>query len=87
MATVVLSDGREITADIVVGADGIHSRMREVLTGKSAPPIKTGDLAYRLLLKTENMLKDPDLAPFVTAKEVNYWIGPDAHAGTPIRPQ
>lgn len=80
-ATVILADGREITADLVVGADGIHSRMREILVGRKEPPVKTGDLAYRLLLNTKEMLKDPDLAPFVGDEEVNYWIGPDAHVG------
>lgn len=80
-ATAVLSDGREMTADLVIGADGIHSRMREILVGKPQPPTKTGDLAYRLLLDTREMLKDPELAPFVKGEEVNYWIGPDIHVG------
>jgi flavin-dependent dehydrogenase len=71
-ATVVLADGREQIADLVIGADGIHSRMREVLV----------DLAYRLLLDTKKLMNDPDLAHFVAAKEVNYWIGPGAHVGT-----
>jgi salicylate hydroxylase len=41
----------------------------------------TGDLAYRLLLSTKDMLKDPELASFVTDPQVNYWLGPNAHAG------
>jgi salicylate hydroxylase len=81
-ATVVLADGREQIADLVIGADGIHSRMREVLVGKLQPPKRTGDLAYRLLLDTKKLMNDPDLAHFVAAKEVNYWIGPGAHVGT-----
>jgi salicylate hydroxylase len=80
-ATVVLADERRMTADVVVGADGINSRLREVLLGHKDPPTKTGDLAYRLLLSTKEMLKDPELAPFVTNPQVNYWMGPDAHAG------
>jgi salicylate hydroxylase len=79
--TVVLADGREQTADLVIGADGIHSSMREVLVGQKQPPKRTGDLAYRLLLETKKLMRDPDLAPFVTTKEVNYWIGPGAHVG------
>jgi salicylate hydroxylase len=80
-ATVMLADGREQIADLVIGADGIHSRMREVLVRQKQPPKRTGDLAYRLLLDTKKLMRDPDLAPFVTAKEVNYWIGPGAHVG------
>lgn len=79
--TVILADGSELSADLVIGADGIHSRMREVLVGRKQPPKRTGDLAYRLLLDTKKLLKDPELAPLVEAKEVNYWIGPGAHVG------
>lgn len=80
-AIVVLSDGRRMTADLVVGADGINSRLREVMLGRRDPPTPTGDLAYRLLLSTKEMLKDPELAEFVRNPQVNYWLGPDAHAG------
>lgn len=80
-ATVVLYDGRRMTADLVIGADGINSRMREVMLGRKDPPTPTGDLAYRLLLSTKEMLKDPELADFVKTPQVNYWLGPDAHAG------
>jgi salicylate hydroxylase len=31
------------------------------------------------------MLKDPELASLVTNPQVNYWLGPDAHAGSLIR--
>lgn len=80
-ATAVLYDGRRMEADLVVGADGINSRLREVLLGKKDPPTPTGDLAYRLLLSTKEMMKDPELATFVIDPQVNYWYGPDAHAG------
>jgi salicylate hydroxylase len=80
-ATVSLENGESLTVDLVVGADGINSRLREIMLGREDPPILTGDLAYRLLLSTKDMLKDPDLASFVTDPQVNYWLGPDAHAG------
>ena len=80
-ADVVLQDGRRKAADLVVGADGIHSKCREILLAREDPPILTGDLAYRLLLKTEEMMKDPELKGFVEDPQVNYWVGPDAHAG------
>lgn len=78
---VVLHDGRRLSADLVVAADGINSRMRECLVGKPDPPTPTGDLAYRLLLKTTDMMRDPELRGFVTDPQVNYWLGPDCHAG------
>ncbi|KAF2792883.1 FAD binding domain-containing protein [Melanomma pulvis-pyrius CBS 109.77] len=79
-AIAVLANGGRRSADLVVGADGINSKCREILLGKPDPPILTGDLAYRLLLKTEDMLKDEDLKSFVEDPQVNYWLGPDAHA-------
>lgn len=86
-ATVVLQNGEKHVANLVVGADGINSRLREIMLGRPDLPVLTGDLAYRLLLSTKEMLKDPELAPFVTNPQVNYWLGPDAHAGElPIHP-
>jgi salicylate hydroxylase len=73
--------GGEMEADLVVGADGINSTLREVMLGKEDPPTATGDLAYRLLLNTKEMMKDPELVSLVTNPQVNYWLGPDMHAG------
>ena len=80
-AKVVMADGREMEADLVVGADGINSRLREIMLGREDPPTPTGDLAYRLLLSTKDMMRDPELREFVTNPQVNYWLGPDMHAG------
>jgi salicylate hydroxylase len=77
----VCAEGARYKADLIVGADGINSKCREILLGHEDPPLLTGDLAYRLLLDTEEMMKDPDLRSFVEDPQVNYWIGPDAHAG------
>lgn len=85
-AVAVCADGSAYAADLVVGADGVHSRCRELLLGREDPPLLTGDLAYRLLLDTAVMLADPELKRFVDEPEVNYWMGPDAHAGTPSPP-
>lgn len=79
-ASAVLSDGRTMSADLIVGADGISSHLREVLLGKPDPPRPTGDLAYRLLINTKDMLADPELQHFIQDPQVNYWLGPDAHA-------
>ncbi|KAG6354926.1 hypothetical protein INS49_004007 [Diaporthe citri] len=79
-STVICADGRTFKADLVVGADGINSNLREVFLGREDPPIPTGDLAYRLMLNTEEMRKDPDLREFVEEPQVNYWVGPGKHA-------
>lgn len=44
---VTLSDGETIAGDIVIGADGIKSVIRPVVTGQSDRASDTGDSAYR----------------------------------------
>ena len=70
-----------MSADLVVAADGINSAMRECLVGGPDEPVPAEGLAYGLLLKTKDIIKDPEMRPFATDPQVNYWIGPDAHAG------
>ncbi|KAH0354221.1 FAD/NAD(P)-binding domain-containing protein, partial [Aureobasidium melanogenum] len=80
-ATVILKSGERLTADLVVGADGIFSTCRDLLLGTPSPPTPTGDLAYRVLLDTKAMKEDPELAPLLDKPhKVRYWMGPGAHA-------
>jgi salicylate hydroxylase len=79
-STVVLASGKRHTADLVVGADGIVSRTRECFLGRVDPPTPTGDLAYRVLLDLHSVQLDDDVQEMLKEKEVNYWMGPGAHA-------
>jgi salicylate hydroxylase len=49
---VTLGDGETLEADLVVGADGIHSVLRSFVLGKHVEPRPTGASAYRLMLPT-----------------------------------
>ena len=42
------ADGAAATADLVIGADGVNSRVREILLGPE-PPTYTGTVAYRAI--------------------------------------
>ena len=66
------ANGTTIEVDLLVGADGIHSAVREVLFGPQ-DPVFTGCAAYRGLVPAER-LRHLDLE--VTAQ---IWMGPDAH--------
>ncbi|KAF1982850.1 FAD/NAD(P)-binding domain-containing protein [Aulographum hederae CBS 113979] len=79
-AVVVLASGERLSCDIAIGADGINSRTRECMLGRKDPPTPTGDLAYRLLLDPEEMLKDDLLRHFVEEPKVVYWLGDKMHA-------
>lgn len=85
-AVVSIRDQPDQVADLVIGADGINSRCREILLGKTEPPHRTGDMAYRILLDAEEIRKDPDLRTYVDDKAVNYWYGPGAHVGKTFAP-
>ncbi|MCB1739454.1 MAG: FAD-dependent monooxygenase [Gammaproteobacteria bacterium] len=52
--SVVLEDGERLEADIVVGCDGIHSRVRERLFGADAPRF-TGCVAWRATVPTASL--------------------------------
>ncbi|GAB1217482.1 hypothetical protein ATERTT37_006721 [Aspergillus terreus] len=85
-ATVSIEDQPDLVADLVIGADGINSRCREILLGSKEPPHRTGDMAYRILLDAAEIRKDPELRTIVDDKAVNYWYGPGAHVVTyPLR--
>ena len=78
--SVVFKDGDEFLADLILGADGLKSVCREQLLGRSDPPRFTGDLAYRIIVKAEDMKKHTDLVELAENPVINYWMGPDAHA-------
>ena len=44
-----LSDGRQITADVLIGADGVRSPLREAAFGPDAPRF-TGHMAFRAMI-------------------------------------
>ncbi|KAL1965757.1 hypothetical protein VTN77DRAFT_5257 [Rasamsonia byssochlamydoides] len=78
--TVILANGKRYMADLVVGADGIVSRTRECFLNRADPPMPTGDLAYRVLLDLRQIQLDEDVQKMLEETEVNYWMGPGAHA-------
>jgi len=67
----VFGNGSTVAADIVIGADGIRSKVREVLLGEQ-PPRFTGAVAHRAIFPSERLggFKIPDCTK---------WWGPDRH--------
>jgi|SRR5665213_544462 len=65
------ADGTSEEADIVIGADGVESKVREVLLGPE-PPTYTGYIAYRSIFPRQNIgnLQIPDSSK---------WWGDDRH--------
>ncbi|TKA68833.1 hypothetical protein B0A49_05241 [Cryomyces minteri] len=80
--SLVLDSGVKYTADVIVAADGLWSKCRECFlkqTDQKDMPLPTGDLAYRIVLRLEE-LEDPELREWISKPSVHFWIGPGSHA-------
>jgi salicylate hydroxylase len=66
------ADGSSAAADLVVGADGIHSAVRQAILGEERPRF-TGHVAYRGLVPAE---RAPELSP---DRRCTVRLGPGAH--------
>ena len=70
--TLSFADGTTAQADAAIGADGVHSLVREIIVGPDAP-IHKGRIAYRAIFDTA-LMGGKTIAPS-RAK----WWGPDRH--------
>ncbi|UKZ81663.1 hypothetical protein TrVFT333_009435 [Trichoderma virens FT-333] len=63
--TVILKDGSRYTADMVVGADGLRSVIRDAVLSENdqAKPVHSGQAAFRFLVNTSTLRSDPILSP------------------------
>ncbi len=68
------ADGSSFSADLIVGADGVRSVVRDQLFGTEAPRY-TGHMCYRAIVPTG------DVVDYVTP-ESSFWLGPNSHVVT-----
>src|SRR5262245_53317540 len=69
-ATLIFATGARVTADVVVGADGIHSSLQPHVA-PAAEPIHSGSTAYRGIITTESVSWPPGTA--------RLWMGEGKH--------
>jgi salicylate hydroxylase len=69
--TLRFEDGSAVESDVVVGADGIHSALREHMLGKDSPRF-TGTVAYRGVVDAATLPKG------LLTDDVSVYIGPHA---------
>jgi salicylate hydroxylase len=70
--------GSVFEADLVVAADGLWSMCRSLFLGRRDAPLPTGDVAFRIVLRIEQ-IHDERLRNLVKEPGVRFWVGPDAH--------
>lgn len=73
---------REITCDVLLGADGIKSNTRSAMLkhlNADAQIVDTSQAAYRIMLTREQMASDPQLLELIDSDRVIRWIGERRH--------
>ena len=86
-ATATFANGRQIEADVVIGADGIHSAVRKSLFGET-PARFTNLTSWRAMVPIEHRLLEVGPGRSVKLGKADYvcWIGPTGHLITyPVR--
>lgn len=71
-----------VEADIIIGADGVHSKIRYHVTGSSDRPRKSGFAVYRSWFPLERLADDPVTEYIAKSAAPLYkiWIEQDTHA-------
>ncbi|KAL5638678.1 hypothetical protein ACGC1H_003140 [Rhizoctonia solani] len=77
--SVTIKNEKVFKCDLIVGADGVKSAIREVVVGHVDRPVDTGDAAYRAIVPTDKLLADPELRSLVEHPEMTGWMGPGRH--------
>jgi salicylate hydroxylase len=72
----------KVEADILLGADGIKSNVRTAMLktlDANAEVEDSGQAAYRILLRRDQMENDPELLELIDSDRVTRWIGSKRH--------
>jgi salicylate hydroxylase len=75
---VTTSDGRRFEGDVVVGADGIRSAVRDACDFQDTL-VFSGEMAYRVLVPGDRVRADPATRWLVDRFQSTIWYGPDRH--------
>lgn len=82
-ARIQLANGEWIEGDVLVAADGIKSKIRELITRfhseTSQQKMSTGDAAYRLLIPKEDLEHDQYSLSLLENNVATRWMGPHGH--------
>ncbi|KAF7324441.1 3-hydroxybenzoate 6-hydroxylase 1 [Mycena venus] len=73
--SVYLENGTTLTADLIIGADGGKSIIREVLTETEDTAADSGHTWYTAIVPIERMIRDPDLEKWAHVPQWPIWMG------------
>lgn len=74
----ILENGNREAADVVLGADGIHSKTRAAVSRYPPELFSSGQAAFRFLITRETALEDPEVAKLCEKEdEMSVWSAAD----------
>lgn len=75
-------DKYDVTSDVLFACDGVKSTIRDQLLRLKdidAKIVDTGQAAYRIMLRREDMQNDAELLELINQESVTRWIGEKRH--------
>lgn len=82
--SITFKDGRVKEADVIVGAEGIKSRARELVLGFADAPKSSGYSCWRAYFPGDHLRQDPLCQSFVDHDCVNIWFVFSPSPGTAL---
>ncbi|RWA04709.1 hypothetical protein EKO27_g10391 [Xylaria grammica] len=77
-STVVMESGEVVRGDVVIGADGVHSKARAGVPGGDVKPKSSGKRAFRFLIPRETVLENSKTVQFAKKEgELVMWFDKD----------
>jgi 2-polyprenyl-6-methoxyphenol hydroxylase-like FAD-dependent oxidoreductase len=78
-ATITTADGRVHQGDLIIGADGVHSKIRNSIPGCTQQPFDSGKNAFRSLIPMSKIAADPVASSILKDADHYFqlWAGPD----------
>lgn len=75
-------DGTELEADILIGADGIHSRVRNLIDPAAPAPVYEGVLGFGAATEAQRVIAEPGVMNFAFGRNfLGFWRLPDSRVG------
>ena len=72
----------DIVADVVIGADGLHSKCRGMIQESSEPQLMTKGFVHRIMIADDAIRAHSELVNLLGSSVTNSWTGPGAHVAT-----